>query len=76
LDARLVPQDKGYTVYIPKLPGVVSEGDDAASALKNITEALALAIETYEQEDMPIPWADPEPAKPGEEDFRIVVTNA
>lgn len=38
----LEKQRKGYTVYVPALPGCVSEGDTRVEALKNIKEAITL----------------------------------
>jgi len=43
----LDPQDKGgFTVYVPSLPGCISEGDDRDEALRNIKEAIELYLET------------------------------
>ena len=44
--------DGGYSVYCPALPGCVSQGDDRNSALGNIKEAIALVLETLEDEDV------------------------
>lgn len=35
----------GYTVYIPSLPGCVSEGETREEALANIKEAMELYLE-------------------------------
>jgi len=35
----------GYTAYVPKLPGCVSEGETYDETLKNIQEALELYLE-------------------------------
>ena len=35
----------GYTVYVPSLPGCISEGDTQEEALKNIQEAMTLYLE-------------------------------
>lgn len=53
----------GYSVYVPRLPGVVSEGDTETHALENIREALAAALETYLADGQPIPWIEAEPAE-------------
>ncbi len=47
----LEPSDEGgYTVYVPALPGCISEGDTIEEALKNIREALELYLEPVEDD--------------------------
>ncbi len=42
----LEPSDEGgFTIYIPSLPGCISEGDTVEEALKNIEEAAELYLE-------------------------------
>jgi len=73
-EVRLIQERRGYSVYVARLPGVVSQGENAEAALKNIQEAFLLAIETYQAEGMPIPWqSEAEPLQPGEKEFRIGV---
>ena len=49
LDVILEEQDEGgYTIYVPLLPGCVSEGDSREEAIKNIKEAIALYLESSE----------------------------
>ena len=38
-------EDGGYTVYVPALPGCVSEGDTLAEARHNVREAIALYLD-------------------------------
>ncbi|MDP3722672.1 MAG: type II toxin-antitoxin system HicB family antitoxin [Candidatus Omnitrophota bacterium] len=40
----------GYTVYVPSLPGCVSEGQTKAEAFRNIKEAIQLYLEPVEDE--------------------------
>jgi predicted RNase H-like HicB family nuclease len=40
----------GYTVYVPSLPGCVSEGETLKEALKNIQEAIELYLEPVEDD--------------------------
>jgi len=35
----------GYTVYVPSLPGCISEGDNKEEALNNIKKAIGLYLE-------------------------------
>ncbi|MGI0480695.1 type II toxin-antitoxin system HicB family antitoxin [Geminocystis sp. CENA526] len=54
LNVILEPSDEGgYTVYVPSLPGCISEGDDIEDALTNIQEAIELYLECD-----PIPHED------------------
>jgi len=41
----LEEQDEGgYTIYVPALPGCISQGETRAEALQNIKEALELYL--------------------------------
>ena len=47
----LEPSDEGgFTVYVPSLPGCISEGDTEQEALDNIQEAIALYLEPSENQ--------------------------
>ena len=49
LQVVLEPSDEGgYTVYVPALPGCISEGDNVDEALENIQEAIELYLEPVE----------------------------
>ena len=39
-------EEGGFTVYVPSLPGCVSQGDSVDDALNNIKEAIELHLET------------------------------
>jgi len=52
-------ESRGYTVWVPALPGCVSEGDTREEALANITEAIELYIESLQADGEPIPSAYP-----------------
>jgi predicted RNase H-like HicB family nuclease len=43
-------EDHGYTVYVPSLPGCISEGDSREEALTNIKEAITLYLEPIEDD--------------------------
>lgn len=38
-------EEGGYTVFVPALPGCISEGDTIEEALQNIREAIELYLE-------------------------------
>jgi len=40
----------GYTVYVPSLPGCISEGETVEEALRNIQEAIELYLEPVEDD--------------------------
>jgi predicted RNase H-like HicB family nuclease len=45
LQVVLEPSDEGgYTVYVPALPGCISEGENVDEALENIKKAIELYI--------------------------------
>jgi predicted RNase H-like HicB family nuclease len=49
LHVVLEPSDEGgFTVFVPSLPGCISEGDSEEEALANIREAIALYLEPEE----------------------------
>jgi len=45
-----VSEEGGYTVFVPSLPGCISEGDTKEEAVKNIREAIDLYLETVEDD--------------------------
>ena len=49
LTVVLEPSDEGgYTVFVPAIPGCISEGDSREEALANIKEAIELCLEGTE----------------------------
>jgi predicted RNase H-like HicB family nuclease len=47
LNVVLEPSEEGgYTVYVPSLPGCISEGDNMDETLSNIQEAIELYLES------------------------------
>ncbi len=54
LQIVLEPSDEGgYTVYVPALPGCISEGDTVDDAVRNISEAIELYLEPIEDDLVP-----------------------
>ena len=57
MDIKVVlePSDEGgFTVYVPSLPGCISEGKTKDHALKNIKEAIELYLEPVD-DDLVLP---------------------
>jgi len=52
------PDEDGYTVSCPSLPGCHSQGDTIDEALSNIREAIELYLEVLEEDGQPIPPDD------------------
>ncbi len=51
LKVVLEPSDEGgFTVYVPALPGCISEGEAEQEALANIQEAIELYLESVEDD--------------------------
>lgn len=47
----LEPSDEGgFTVYVPSLPGCISEGDTEEEAINNIKEAIELYFEPIDDD--------------------------
>ena len=42
--------DGGFTVFVPALPGCISEGESKEDAIKNIREAIELYLEPVEDD--------------------------
>jgi predicted RNase H-like HicB family nuclease len=52
----LEPSDEGgFTVFVPALPGCVSEGETREEALANIREAIELYLEPSDAELSSVP---------------------
>ena len=43
-------KEGGYTIYVPSLPGCISQGETEEEALNNIKEAIELYLEPDENE--------------------------
>jgi predicted RNase H-like HicB family nuclease len=46
-------EDGGYTVFVPALPGCVSEGETLDEAKRSILEAIHLYLEPDEEKPLP-----------------------
>lgn len=45
-------RDGGYSVYVPKLPGCISQGNDKQEAMTNIREAMGLYLEDLSKNEL------------------------
>lgn len=43
-------EEGGFSVYVPDLPGCISQGDSFEDAKKNIKEAIELYLETVDDD--------------------------
>ena len=43
-------EEGGFTVYVPSLPGCISEGDTEQEALANIEEAIRLYLDPVDDD--------------------------
>lgn len=43
-------EDGGFTIFVPSLPGCISEGNSKEEALHNIKEAIELYLESVEDD--------------------------
>ncbi|MFC1725454.1 type II toxin-antitoxin system HicB family antitoxin [candidate division KSB1 bacterium] len=48
-------EEGGYTIFVPSLPGCISEGETREEALKNIREAAELYLESVDDDVIPSP---------------------
>ena len=52
----LTPQPEGgFTVTSPLLPELITEGDSIEEALSNVDDAIAAALEIYDDAGRPLP---------------------
>jgi predicted RNase H-like HicB family nuclease len=51
----LTPEEGGYVVTVPALPGCVTEGDTLEEALDNARNAIELYVESLVARGLPVP---------------------
>jgi antitoxin HicB len=54
----LEPDEDGFAVWVPALPGCVSQGDTREEALANIREAIQAYVESALRHGDPLPDED------------------
>ena len=47
------PEDKGYSAFVPDLPGCMTQGESLAETLEMLQEAMGLSLEGLEGKDFP-----------------------
>ena len=53
-------EEGGFTVYVPALPGCISEGETREEAIANIREAVGLYLEPVDDDLIPSEGAEVE----------------
>lgn len=51
-------QEGGYAIYVPALPGCISQGETTEEALTNIKEAIGVYLESLEGRGIPVPQVE------------------
>jgi predicted RNase H-like HicB family nuclease len=55
----LEPQEEGgYTVYVPALPGCVSQGQTVEETMDNVKEAITVYLESCKQRGIDLPQVE------------------
>ncbi len=49
------PEEGGYVVTVPALPGVVTQGETVEECRVNVTEAIEVYLESLRREGLPLP---------------------
>lgn len=49
------PEDGGYTVLVPALPGCITQGDTVEQCIERAKEAIAGYIESLQEAGEPVP---------------------
>ena len=55
------PEDRSYTVTVPALPGVVTQGRDLEDAIAMAKDAIRCHIEGLLQDGLPVPEEEERP---------------
>jgi predicted RNase H-like HicB family nuclease len=48
----------GFTVYVPSLPGCVSQGESTQEAMASIKEAIGLYLESFKGRNLLLPQVE------------------
>ena len=51
-------EEGGYTVYVPALPGCISQGETVEEAMDNIKEAITVYLENLKERGMALPQVE------------------
>ncbi len=58
-DVVLVPEEEGgFSVFVPELPAVASQGETVEEGLVNAREAIEAYLEVMREEGLPVPHVE------------------
>jgi len=69
-------EEGGYVVTCPALPGLVTEGDTLREARAMAKDAIALYLESLQDDGLPIPSDKPVRRKPIKEKLKVAMKAA
>ena len=66
------PEEVGVSVYVPDIPGCMTQGESIEDALENVQEAMGLMLENIAPKNYPKP-SKPNKVKLADEQFVMLV---
>ena len=66
------PEEQGYSVYVPDMPGCFTQGDTMEEAMNMAQEAMGLMLEDRKEQDFPVA-SKPENVKVEGKQFVVMV---
>jgi len=54
----LEPEDTGFSVTVPALPGCATQGETLEECMRNAKEAIQLYIQSLINDNLPLPKSD------------------
>lgn len=58
-EITLVPEPRGgFSVFVPELPSVATQGDTREEAFANAKEAIELYLEIMAEDELPLPTVE------------------
>ena len=73
--AVITPGEGKYYAWVPDIPGCITTGRDIEDAVSQITDALSGCLVVWEDQNLPIPSATPQPGvSHGQDDILTLVS--